>query len=202
MNNTYYNGILNVNELSSFIEGGAKMKQKSSSKEDILLVAKNMLIEEGIDKINIRGIADKCKLSTGALYNYFSSKEDLMISLVKSVWKEIFTESDTDDKTYISRVKFFLECVKNGKKKYPNFFGSHMFLIDSGSKGNGKLEMNRYFTHLEKELIKSLSEDKTVNIDDYTKKNIAKITVNIILSLFIRDIDEKEIICALERFLK
>uniref|UniRef100_UPI0028057977 TetR/AcrR family transcriptional regulator n=1 Tax=uncultured Anaerococcus sp. TaxID=293428 RepID=UPI0028057977 len=59
------------------------------SKEKILKESRDLVAEEGLDALSIRKLAKKCDLAVGTIYNYFSSKDDLMISTIESVWEDI-----------------------------------------------------------------------------------------------------------------
>ena len=65
-----------------------------TSEEAILQACRQMVSEEGIQAINMRAVARRCDVALGSLYNYFSSKEELVTSTIESVWRDIFHTED------------------------------------------------------------------------------------------------------------
>lgn len=65
------------------------MNKTVTSKEDILSVSRELAAEKGIQEINMRSVAARCGVAVGSVYNYFSSKNDLMIAVIDSIWNEI-----------------------------------------------------------------------------------------------------------------
>ena len=44
---------------------------------------------EGLDSLNMRSVARACQVALGSLYNYFPSKDDLLLATVESVWRVV-----------------------------------------------------------------------------------------------------------------
>ncbi len=77
-----------------------------TSKESILDISRKLVSKQGLQAINIRAVASACGVSVGSIYNYFSSKSDLIAATVESIWCDIFhfPDSQTDFDN-------FLDCV-------------------------------------------------------------------------------------------
>lgn len=73
-------------------------------KEDILLVTKKMLSEEGYEKLNIRAIASKCGIATGTLYNYYKSKQEIVEEILKTEWNAMLRRVDQGAKADVKLV--------------------------------------------------------------------------------------------------
>lgn len=58
---------------------------KVDSRQKILEVSKKEFLNKGFDGASLRQIARKSGLTTGAIYGYFKSKDDIFTSLVKDV---------------------------------------------------------------------------------------------------------------------
>ena len=58
-------------------------KKIDNVRDEIIKVALKMFLEEDINKINIRKIAIKGRISIGTIYNYFPSKEELLKEVIK-----------------------------------------------------------------------------------------------------------------------
>lgn len=71
------------------------MRKKDDTLRDTLLVlAREVADREGIGAVNIRSIAKKAGVATGTVYNYFSSKEDILLALTEEYWKDALKEMD------------------------------------------------------------------------------------------------------------
>lgn len=49
--------------------------------ERILACARVLLLEQGIDGLNIRAVASACGVAVGMVYNYYGSKDQFSFSL-------------------------------------------------------------------------------------------------------------------------
>lgn len=65
-----------------------------SHKEVILGKAKEIAMNEGITKINIRTVAKNSGISIGTVYNYFPSKTDLLVAVIQDFWDGAFKDVD------------------------------------------------------------------------------------------------------------
>ncbi len=66
----------------------------SGAKEKILDTAKRQLFESGYPSLSLRSIAKECQLGVGTIYNYFSSKEELIASIMLEDWKKTLQQMD------------------------------------------------------------------------------------------------------------
>lgn len=68
---------------------GLKMSHKA---EKILDAASQLFLEQGYRGTNMQTIADNCKMSKGAIYLHFKSKEQILIALLKRMDDHIFAK--------------------------------------------------------------------------------------------------------------
>ncbi|MGV3538800.1 MAG: TetR/AcrR family transcriptional regulator [Rufibacter sp.] len=68
--------------------------QRETSVQTILEAAMELFAENGYDGTSIRQIAVKAGISLGLLYNYFSSKEELLKTILLKARKDIATSLD------------------------------------------------------------------------------------------------------------
>lgn len=64
-------------------------KTLSNVKEDIMQTTRDMIIESGYNRLNIRDIASRCGIATGTLYNYFGSKQEIISAILASDWDKM-----------------------------------------------------------------------------------------------------------------
>ncbi|MDD9194543.1 TetR/AcrR family transcriptional regulator [Aliivibrio sp. S3MY1] len=65
-----------------------KATKKISKKDVILLAAKDAFRRNGVDKTSMDKLAALANVSKSTVYNYFSSKEELVIELLNNLWRE------------------------------------------------------------------------------------------------------------------
>ncbi|MGP1576208.1 MAG: TetR/AcrR family transcriptional regulator [Treponema sp.] len=77
-------------------------KESLNTKAKILLAAKQEFFEKGFSSANVRSIAEKAGLTTGALYNLFKNKNTIFDALVKNVFDafmELIRHTPSPDKS-------------------------------------------------------------------------------------------------------
>src|SRR5467141_3873481 len=87
---------MNVHLLSENEEAGRHMEKRADrtadTRERIERAALKHFVEQGIAETSIRDIADEARISLGAMYNHFDSKEELAWQLFINGWNEIGQE--------------------------------------------------------------------------------------------------------------
>lgn len=58
-------------------------------KETIILEGRKLLSNKGYKELNVREIAKNCNIALGTFYNYFSTKDDLILEIVREDWRQI-----------------------------------------------------------------------------------------------------------------
>lgn len=113
------------------------MRQKVTSKEQILEVALDIAVREGIDEVNIRKLAKECRIAIGSMYNYYSNKDALIRAVAETFWSAILKDQE---RLYHSGMGFtmFLE-------QYYSFLYSRLSKYDNGwlAKMNGRIPQKK-----------------------------------------------------------
>ncbi len=69
-------------------------KNLTNVKEDILTVTRQLIKETGYAELNIRNIAARCGVATGTVYNYYSSKNQIIAEILLNEWKLMLRRID------------------------------------------------------------------------------------------------------------
>lgn len=148
------------------------MNKTITSREAILSAGKKIIVQSGIQGLNIRDVAQKCGVSVGSVYNYFPSKGDLMVATIESVWTEIMHDSKdcVSQYNFTETVRSLFYSIQKGCIKYPSFFSVHSISVASIDKAKGREVMNRYFNHIKNGLLESLIQDQGVKKDVFSDK--------------------------------
>lgn len=93
---------------------------KEEARNRILQQATELFIEQGYKKTKMTEIAKKLGVSKGAIYQYFSSKEELLFEAMKSSQtfrrSSVFYELPTDKIDEIGTPEFFTRMVKSSER--------------------------------------------------------------------------------------
>ena len=69
------------------------MRKKDDNLRDTLLdFAREITKTQGIDSVNIRSLAGMAGVATGTVYNYFSSKDEILLALTEEYWRQTLSE--------------------------------------------------------------------------------------------------------------
>lgn len=179
------------------------MNNKVTSREDILKNAKEIIAKEGIYKLSIRSLAKRCNMATGSMYNYFPSKDDMILAVVKSVWSDVFDFNLLKGNSFSKAVSLLIDSIDKGRKNYPNFFKIHSLQFSGKYRDEGKNFMDIFYARVERGLLNILENDELVRDDafndKFTKEAYVNFIFNVILSLFIRDLDKKILVSMIEK---
>ena len=100
------------------------MSRAVTSEEEILKVSCGIVAKKGIAAVNMRTVASECGIALGSLYNYFSSKSELLSATIEAVWKDIFQMGKTLEKceNIVEYLNLLFEGVENSRSRYPKIF--------------------------------------------------------------------------------
>lgn len=106
-------------------------KKNSDKRELILNAALKTFVKRGYNDTKVAEIAAEANVSEGTLYNYFSSKEDILLALFDEKWKKIIDEikskiSVLDDPN--DKLKAIFKIIINMIRK--DKYLAEIFLID------------------------------------------------------------------------
>lgn len=87
------------------------------AKESILHCTRKHLSETGYTSLSLRLIAKECHLGVGTIYNYFSSKEDLVAQVMLEDWFKCLAEMDRHIDTAIDAETGLIQ-IQQILKKY------------------------------------------------------------------------------------
>jgi AcrR family transcriptional regulator len=158
-------------------------EHKQSRKTQILQAAAECFGDHGFHQTSMRDICEQAEMSTGAVYNYFDGKDDIIETMaevsrnnIKGLFQDI-SETDTRDQA----IKKILQKLSD---------------ITIYQKKNNQLNMNIHFWSeaLRSEKIKSILEESTHNItseilgrlrNSSTNENHSKLTDKQVVSLIL-----------------
>ncbi|MGL6106910.1 TetR/AcrR family transcriptional regulator [Romboutsia sp.] len=99
-------------------------------KEDILTTARHMVLVEHLPNVSIREIASRCNISTGTIYNYFNSKQDIIVSITWQEWYLALKRIDIHNNSninYMEKLKNIFIEIRNFLNMVHNIQHEHFF---------------------------------------------------------------------------
>ena len=187
-------GIIKMNDVQI---GSDLMNKPVTSRDEILMISRKIILEKGIDSLNMRDVAIKCGAAVGSIYNYFPSKAELLSAAVESVWRDIFEPLNdiSDFKGFSDCVGRMFEMIKNGDKRFSGFFNVHSLNFSHKDKEKGREVMNKCFDDLRNTLKTVLINDKNVRSGVFDGELSEDKFVEYILELLIHTLLNKEDNC-------
>ena len=64
-------------------------RRHRATREEILAVARGLMLEEGVEGLSIREVARRTGFSPASLYTYFASKEEIIVALTEESFREL-----------------------------------------------------------------------------------------------------------------
>lgn len=148
------------------------MKKAVITKDALLEVAKEIVFNEGLDKLNMRNLAQKAQVSIGSVYNYFPSKNDLVFGVIEDFWKQVFYEDICKVDTNIHFVAFIEQIYDRLRHHIDDFnslFMSHIEIMNQEDKMKGHHVGMQYVDHIRNGLALVLEQDTTIKPDAFTE---------------------------------
>lgn len=173
-----------------------------TSRDSILKNSREIVKTSGWNALNVRAVAQLCGVAVGSIYNYFSSKSELVIATVESIWTELF---DFDDRfeTLEDAVEDIFRGIQKGWKEYPGFFGVHPMVILEGDREKGRTLMKQTRDAMKAMLLRTIRRDqkKKGNVfgEDFTEEIFVEVLFAQILSAILNPHFRSEATMALVR---
>ncbi|WP_250278476.1 TetR/AcrR family transcriptional regulator [[Clostridium] colinum] len=153
----------------------------------IVETSKKLALENGVPSMNIRLIAKECNIAVGSIYNYFSSKSELLMCTMESIWKELFNVNSNNlhFDNFTDCVKWLFKTIDACSKKYPDFFALHYVNFNVNEKTKGRKMREYFLNNFKNILINSLKNDKNIRSDAFDENLTHKIFVEYVFNLII-----------------
>lgn len=141
-----------------------------TSKEAIMQVCRRIVAEKGMKALNMRLVADECRIALGTLYNYYADKDALVLAAVESIWKDIFHAGHPKEagSSFPDYVAALYVRIRKGAEAYPGFLTGHSISIASAKRGEAKSVMEHTFAHMKAGMLAVLRSDPSVPANAFT----------------------------------
>jgi AcrR family transcriptional regulator len=102
-----------------------RAREKEAVRSKILEAAGQLFIEEGVENVSIRKIAERAEYSPATLYLYFRDKDELLASLCTTTFQELTTRmEELRDRglTAIDELRQGMRCYIEFGLEHPNHY--------------------------------------------------------------------------------
>lgn len=179
-------------------------KKDLELRRTLLSCANRIECAEGVDAINIRRLAAEANIAVGTVYNYFESKQEVLLSLTEAYWQTALEEmqASVTAERFGEQVAQILAFLR-GKMNDCAEILMHSLHDDAPTGRTRMAEMQRV---LRQALVDRLDRDSSIRTEiwgsSFTKEAFADFTLaNLILLLQQKDSDASMFFEILNRIL-
>lgn len=143
-----------------FIEKGAIVDQ-----------AYELAEEKGLAAVNIRDVAKVCGVSVGSIYNYFPSKDDLVVAVIdKFFGKAFFTDfcNPEPDENFVAYCRRLYAGMRETLSRFRSDWLVQVQSMGSGMRQAGKQREAERLLHMQHGLEHVLENDTRIRPDALT----------------------------------
>ena len=160
-------------------------RKDAELRKTLLSCARSIECSEGVDAISIRRLAAEANIAVGTVYNYFESKQEVLLVLTEEYWKDTLIQmqeriSDERFSDQLGEMIAFLRSRMN----------DCAVILMRGLRDDvetGRIRMASMHRVLRKTLVERLDRDgsiaQSVWTDAFTKESFADFTMTNILAL-------------------
>lgn len=140
------------------------MFMKKISKNEVLKICQNILINQGIGALNIRSVASHCQISIGSVYKLFESKNEMILDTVCLIWENMLIDFwDFDQINFLDCCQKLFLLLSNCNQKYSHFLNYHARLFGDKSQIEAKFKMIDYINKIKDTLLRTFNSDININ---------------------------------------
>ncbi|QVK20484.1 TetR/AcrR family transcriptional regulator [Mycoplasmatota bacterium] len=166
-------------------------KQNYNQKEIILSVAKQIALEQGMSRINIRLVAKKSNISIGTVYNNYTTKADLIVAVIEDFWIEAYKKIDLTnliDKNFYEKIEEVYNTLSTYLQNFKDNWLDQIVQLSSQEKQLGRKKQEEYFGKIRNMIVTFIDNDTSISdniwVDGISKEKTAKfISDNMLIML-------------------
>ena len=179
-------------------------KKDEELKRTLLLLAGKIECEEGIDAISMRRLASEANIAVGTVYNYFESKQEVLLALTEAYWEDALKQM----RLSLTAVRFSEQIAQILAFLREKMNDCAQILMQSlrSDPDSGRVRMAAMQRVLHQALMERLEQDESIRADvwneRFTKDAFAEFTLaNLILLMQQKGTDETIFIEMINRIL-
>lgn len=174
------------------------MNKVVTSKEELLVVAKEIVAEQGIEHLSIRTIAKRLHIAVGSIYNYFPSKSDLLLAIVEDFWKRVFHKDICEMSETLCFPEFYELVYLRLSSQLENIHSIYLGqleIIKGMDYKRAKALEESYLTHMRKGFLYALRQDHTIPASLWTPAFTQERFIDFIFENMLNDLGHQRSEC-------
>lgn len=163
------------------------MRRKDDTLRDTLLaLARETADREGLEAVNIRALASRAGVAAGTVYNYFSSKDEILLALTEEYWRGALEELDAAVTAgdFCGQVREIFLFVR---ERLQRSAGTLMGSLDKVETA-GQERMAAMKGRLERDLVRRMEGDPSIRGEvwdgDFTRERFARFLMGNMMALW------------------
>ena len=185
------------------------MPRRLTSKDRILEGSGALAREYGLASLSIRGVAGACGVSTGTIYTYFPSRDELVAATAERLFADAFEGTfchPEPRESYLSYCRRLYLSLDGRLSHSGSDWLGQLQSLDQGAREAGRRRMERLLSHMLEGLGSVLEDDPHVRRERLrgalSPDAVCRMTLNALFDAIRRgDPDCETLFALLERFL-
>ena len=166
--------MLILNEHCSLERRGYLARVIENPRKLILDEAQKILYNEGYSNISIRRLARECNIAVGTIYNYFPSKNDLIVEMMTNFWEGYFDNIDS----ILNEREDFYENLRNIFEQLSKFIKKFRAVWLNSDIYSSSVEIESGFKRHDIYIDKLIRIVEKMLINDYYDGDVNKLKFN------------------------
>lgn len=143
------------------------LNKQTSQKEIIFFAAREIALEKGINKINIRSVALKSGVSIGTVYNYYETKGDILVDVIEDFWREAFKNIDfksLGDKSFFDKLNEIYQKLDEYLQQFKENWLNQLYQLNTHEKKLGRKVEAEYYNRIYSGIVVLMDLDENISM--------------------------------------
>lgn len=130
------------------------------SKDLIKQAARQIIIDEGIVRFNMRKLSNKSGMALGSIYYYYPAKADIIFEIVDDLWSECFVQLKTEGfNSFIEAIEDIYAHISEYFLQFAHNWTRELSTLTQRDKASGRQFENEYMYKIRAVLSKALRDN-------------------------------------------
>lgn len=142
------------------------MNHTAASRDSLLDAAERIVSEEGFEALSIRRLAAECGVAVGTVYNYFSSKSELVVGVIEHFWRNMLRGvvcAPPSHQRFTAYLANLYAALYERVQQFRSGLLLRMASLSDEQRALGLTLERKYYAHMEEGLLHALAQDNDVD---------------------------------------
>ncbi len=170
------------------------MNKTITSKDLLLTAAKEIAQVEGFENLSIRGVAVKCGVSVGSIYNYFPDKSTMIQSIIDDFWLTATQEITLRTTSSYNFLDVFQQTFEQFHRYLAGFDSDWLRQVTFLNEKNLPNRESDHFTQLSDHFRRALTSDNSISdtlwTSDFSRDEFILFVYENMIMMLLRELDD------------